>query len=112
MQTAPPIDPPSTESDLAGFAKGRHGGIREALRLWQEQHESTLADTSTQHVSSTIKDSQNLLNQSGEDDSYTTVLREIEMNDEEEVSMDPEEQNSDIFAYQVFLRRGDLVRLM
>ena len=80
--------------------------------MWQEQHESTLADTSTQHVSSTLKDSQNLLNQSGEDDSYTTVVRDHEMNDDEEISMDPEEQNPDIFAYQVFLRRGDLVQLM
>ena len=112
MQTAPPIDPPSSEADLAGLAKGRHGDIREALRLWQEQHESTLADTSTQHVSSTPKDSQNLLNQSREDDGYTTIVRDDEMNDDEEISMDPEEQNLDIFACQVFLRRGDLVQLM
>ena len=111
METAPPIDPPSTETNLAGFAKGRPEGIREALRLWQEQHESTLADTSTQHIYSTLKDSQNLHNQSGEDDSYTTIVRDDEMDDDEEISMDPEEQNPDIFAPQVFLRRGDLVQL-
>lgn len=112
MQTAPPIDPLSTETNLAGFAKGRPGDIREALRVWQEQHESTLADTSTQHVSSTLKDSQNLLNQSGEDDSYTTIIPDDEMNNDEEMSMDSEEQNPDIFACHFFLRRGDLVQLM
>ena len=112
MQTAPPIDPPPSEANLAGLAKGRPGGIREALRLWQEQHESTLADISTQHVSSTLKDSQNLLNQSREDDGYTTIVHDGEMNNDEEISMDPEEQNPDIFACQIFLRRGDLVQLM
>ena len=70
-----------------------------------------LADTSTQHITSTLKDSQNLLNQSIEDDGDATIIRDDEMNDDEEISVDPEEQNPDIFARQVFLRRGDLVKL-
>ena len=90
----------------------RSGGIREALKLWQEQHDSVQTHISGQHASSALEDSQNLLNQSGEDDSFTTISRDDEVDNDDDISIEREDQNPDIFIDETFLRRGDLVQLM
>ena len=80
------------------------------LRLWQEQHDIALADTS-RSPSSTLSDIQNLFTQSGEDDSFTEIARDDEI-DDDDIKFESEERTPDIFAPQVFLRRGDLVELV
>ena len=112
LQAAAPIDPSVIETNPAGLDKERPRRIREALRLWQEQHDSAVADTSDRPPSSTLGDTQNLLTQSGEDNSFTTVLRDDEADNDDYISMESEERTPDIFANEVFLRRGDLVELV
>ena len=80
------------------------------LRLWQEQHDIALADTS--RSPSTLSDIQNVLTQSGEDDSFTKIARDDEIDEDDDVKFESEERTPDIFAPQVFLRRGDLVELV
>lgn len=106
------IDPPTIKTTPDGNVKGGPGQIRDALRMWQEQHEVALADVSGRPPSSTLSDTQNLFTQSGEDDSSTTVLRDDEVDEDDDVNPESDEQTPDIFAHQVFLRRGDLVELV
>ena len=84
------------------------------LRLWKEQYQSALADTSDLPPPSTLGE-QNLLTQSGEDDDLTSIVRSDETNDDDDdyddVEVEADEPIPDIFAPQVFLRRGDLVEL-
>lgn len=99
-------------SNPAGLVKGNSGGIRETLRLWQEQHDIALADTSGLAPPGTLGDTQNLFTQSGEDESFTAIARDDEVEDNDDVSFGSDEPTPDIFAHQVFLRRGDLVELV
>ena len=99
LQAAAPIDPSVIETNPAGLDKERPRRIREALR-------------SDRPPSSTLGDTQNLLTQSGEDNSFTTVLRDDEADNDDYISMESEERTPDIFANEVFLRRGDLVELV
>ncbi len=111
MQADASIDPSVTGISPDDLVKGKSGGIRDALKLWQEQHDIALANRSGRHPSSTLGDTQNLVTQSGEDDSFTAITRD-EVDDEDDVEFQPEETTPDIFAHQVFLRRGDLVELV
>ena len=80
--------------------------------MWQEQHEIALADALGRPLSSTLSDTQNLFTQSGEDDSSTTIVRDDEVDEDDDLDLESDEQTPDIFAHQVFLRRGDLVELV
>ena len=95
-----------------GLSKGQSGGIREALRSWQEQHDIALADKPSQPASNTLSDTQNLFSQSGEDESLTAIVREDGVEDDDDIYFGSDEPTPNIFAHQVFLRRGDLVELM
>ena len=112
LQTAAQISSPATGITPAGLVQGRPEGIREALRLWQEQHDSAVADSLGRTAPSTFSDTQNLLTQSEQDDSFTTLVRDDEMDDDDGMSIEPDEQDLDKFAPQIFLRRGDLVELL
>lgn len=80
--------------------------------MWQEQHDIALADTSGLTPSGTLGDTQNLFTQSGEDESFTAIARDEEAEDDNDVSFGSDASTLDIFAPQVFLRRGDLVELV
>ena len=80
--------------------------------MWQEQHDIALADTLGRPPSSTLSDTQNLFTQSGEDESFTAIARDDEVDDDDDLNFGSDEPIPDIFAHQVFLRRGDLVELM
>ena len=112
MQTDAQIDPAIVGANLDGLVKGKSGGIREALRLWQDQHDIALADILGRPPSNTLSDTQNLFTQSGEDESFTTITRDDELEDDEDVHFASNELTPDFFAHQVFLRRGDLVELV
>lgn len=112
MLAGSPIDPPIIGTNQDGFGDGRPTPIREALRLWQEQHDIALANNSGGRPSSTFGDTQNLFTQSGEDDSFTTITRDNELDDDDEVIFDPEDRAPDISANHIYLRRGDLVELV
>ncbi|KAL9075487.1 MAG: hypothetical protein Q9161_001559 [Pseudevernia consocians] len=105
------IDPAIIGTNRNEHFKGESGGIREALRLWQDQHDIALADTSSQTHPSTLSDTQNLFTQSREDESFTVIARDDEVEDNDDVIFGSDEPTPDIFAHQVFLRRGDLVEL-
>lgn len=92
------------------------GDIREHLRLWQKQQdlESNLPNTVQQSPFSMIKDGQNLFTQSGEDESFTVITREIEAEEVEDgdyVDFGSDEPTLDVLKNELFLRRGDLVEL-
>lgn len=53
-----------------------------------------------------------MFTQSGEDDSFTAIARDEEVEDDDDVNFGSDEPTLDIFAHQVFLRRGDLVELV
>ena len=108
MHNDAPIDAPVIGTDLDGLVKGKPQDIRAMLKLWQEQHKSALADTSVWPPSKTLGD-QNLVTQSGEDDNFSTIVRNDEADDDDDVEFEADEPVPDIFAPQVFLRRGDLV---
>lgn len=112
MQAKDAVDPPIivTKSDEAFESKPE--GIREMLRLWQEQHDTALADTSGQPPPSTPSDTQNLFTQSREDESFTTIAQDDDVEDDDTLDFGSEESNMDTFAHPAFLRRGDLVELM
>lgn len=111
MQFDTPIDPTNIGTNPHGIPHRNSGGIHAYLSLWQEQHESALADTSGRPPSSTLGDTQNLFTQSGGDESFTTVARDDEVEDDVDVDLRSDEPTPDIFSRQVFLRRGDLVEL-
>lgn len=111
MQADAQIDPAIIGANPDGLLKKPSGSIREALRLWQEQHEIALAGTSGRHPSSMLSDTQNLVTQSGEDESFTTISLDENVEDDDDVDIRSDEPIPDIFAHQVFLRRGDLVEL-
>lgn len=112
LQAAAPIDPPVVGTNPAGLVKGRPRRIREALELWQQQHDSGLADTSGRPPSSMLSDTQNLLTQSGEDNTFNTIVRDDEVDNDDDIGIESEERTPDIFANEVFLRRGDLVEVV
>ena len=91
--------------------KWKSTGIREYLRSWQEQHETIPVDTSGRPSSGPLSETQNLFTQSGEDDSFTAIARDDEVDDEIDIDFASDEPTQDIFAHSVFLRRGDLVEL-
>lgn len=112
LQAAAPIDPPVVGTNPAGLVKGRPRRIREALELWQEQHDSGLADTSGRPPSSMLSDTKNLLTQSGEDNAFNMIVRDDEVDNDDDTGIESEEGNPDIVANEVFYRRGDLVEVM
>lgn len=92
------------------------GNIREHLRLWQEQQDLNLDLTNAAQSSpfSKIKDGQNLFTQSGEDESFTMITREIEaeeVEDDDYVGFGSDDPTPDVLKNELFLRRGDLVEL-
>lgn len=112
MQADPSIESSIIETKPEELHKVKSVGIREVLRLWQEQHDISLADASGQPPSSTLSDTQNLFTQSGEDESFTAVARDDDFEDDDNVDFGSDEPTPDIFAHQIFLRRGDLVELV
>ena len=93
-------------------ASGYHArGIREALKLWQEQHDVALAVASSGPPPSSYGDTQNLVTQSGEDESYTAIARDEEPEDDDPIDLEPGEPVPGIFSRRIFLRQGDLVEL-
>lgn len=112
MESDAPTDPAIIGVNPDGLINGKSGRIRDTLRLWQEQHDIALADTLGRPPLNTVSDTQNLFTQSGEDESYTAIVRDDEVEDEDGVDFGSDEPISDIFAPQVYLRRGDLVELM
>ena len=112
MHSDTKIDPAIVETSPDRLIEGSSRGIREALRLWQEQHKIALAETSGRTLSSTLSDTQNLFTQSGEDESFIAIARDEELeDDDDDVDFGPDEPSPNIFARQVYLRRGDLVEL-
>ena len=79
--------------------------------MWQEQHDIALAETLGRTPPSTLSDTQNLFTQSREDESSTAVARDDEVEDNDDIEFGSDDPTPDIFAHQVFLRRGDLVDL-
>ena len=111
LQAAAPIDPPVVGTNPAGLVKGRPRRIREALELWQEQHDSGLADTSGRPPSSMLSDTKNLLTQSGEDNAFNMIVRDDEVDNDDDIGIESEQGAPDIVANEVFYRRGDLVEV-
>jgi hypothetical protein len=92
------------------------GDIREHLRLWQKQQDlnSNLPNAVQLSRFSTRKDGENVLTQSGEDESFTVIDREIEVQeveDDDYVDVGSDEPMPDVLKNELFLRRGDLVEL-
>lgn len=112
LQAAAPIDAPIVGTNPAGLVEGRPRRIREALELWQEQHDSALADTSGRPPPRMLNDTQNLLTQSGEDNTFNTIVRDDEIDNYDDIGIESEERTPDIFANEVFFRRGDLVEVV
>lgn len=83
------------------------GNVREHLRLWQEQQELSVATT----ISGPSGTPQNLITQSGEDDGYSTVLRDDEPESDDYLTLSSEERTLEILSPHSFLRQGDLVEL-
>lgn len=119
----PQTSPPSAELDssmLDAEAKLKssleRGDIREHLRLWQKQQDlnSNLPNAVQSSRVSTRKDGENVLTQSGEDESFTVIDREIEaqeLEDDDYVDFGSDEPMPDVLKNELFLRRGDLVEL-
>ena len=105
------LDPTITKEDPDELIKWKSTGIREYLRSWQEQHETALVDTSGRPSSGPLSETQNLFTQSGEDESFTAIAWDDEVDDEFEIDFTSDEPFQDIFTRSVFLRRGDLVEL-
>ncbi len=112
MQADAQIDPPIIGASRDGHLKGEPGGIRGALRLWQEQQDVALVDTSGRIPPDTLSDTKNLFTQSREDESFTAIARNDEVEDIDDIEFGSDDPTPDIFAHQVFLRRGDLVDLL
>ena len=105
------LDPTITTENPDEPIKWKSTGISEYLRSWQEQHETALVDTAGRPSSGPLSEGQNLFTQSGEDDSFTTIATDDEVDDEFEMGLTSDEPSQDIFTRSVFLRRGDLVEL-
>lgn len=112
MQADAPPGSPIIETNPDEPFKGKSGGIREALSLWQEHHDTALASTSGQPPSTTLGEIQNLFTQSGEDESFTAITRDDDVEDYDDEEIGSDELIPDTFTHQVFLRRGDLVDLL
>lgn len=95
------------------FASG--AGIREHLRLWQEQQnkEAEKHDSPIFPLGNSSSTSRNFLTQSGEDDSFTKLTENTELDEAEHIdlSLDKDESTTDIFQNHAFLKKGDLVEL-
>ena len=105
------LDPTITKEHPDEPIKWKSTGIREYLRSWQEQHETALVDTSGRPSLGPLSETQNLFTQSGEDDSFSTIATDDEVDDEFEIDLTSDQPSQDIFTRSVFLRRGDLVEL-
>jgi len=102
------------EAKLKSSLEG--GNIREHLRLWQEHQDLVLNLPNAVQSSpvSKIKNGQNLYTQSGEDESFTVITREIEaeeVEDDDHVDFGSDEPTPDVLKNELFLKRGDLVEL-
>ena len=98
---------------MLGFDNGCGSGIREHLKLWQEQQELVTAGGVSVHPlpRGPAAAKQNLLTQSGEDDSFKNITEYNDMDEQEDVDIRLDDGVTDIFQNQAFLRRGDLVEL-
>ena len=87
--------------------------IKKHLKLWQEQQDSRPESikSSSPSLGSTSSGLQNVLTQSGEDENFTQISRDDEVDDDDHVSFGSDEPTLDIFRNQMFLRRGDMVEL-
>lgn len=108
-------DDPLTVDTTPIFDTASSTGIREHLRLWQEQQnkdveQNIITNVSPRNLSTA---SQNILNQSGEDDSFTKLTEDSEMDEEQHIDLhlEKDEVTTDIFQNRAFLRKGDLVEL-
>lgn len=106
------IEPPIAKG-IPNFDDTSGPGIREHLRLWQEQQnkEAEKMTPASSPLGSSSRGSQNIFTQSGEDDSFTEITEDNDMDEDGHIDLHPDEGVTDIFQNHVYLRRGDLVEL-